>query len=313
MTRVRAFLVIMALVASGFLGATVTADSAMATYPGGDGKIAFVRANQIYTMSGTGTGITQLTTAGKNYRPEWSPNGQRISYIHEVAGARDVWVMAADGSSKQQVTRLGNVTSAGATWSPTGAKLAFASGQVLSIVKATAPFGSPTHPKGYRTGTDFCGDETPADAAAVYVDRFLAWSPDGTRIAVLGLGGDCFYDDALWMYYPATQELREYLAGGADCCGYADWLELFWGPGGRFGYTNVDRGDYGQDTNPSRIVYSGFASRDNDTGGAPSPSGLSMAFTNSSSGTAGVFRAKVDGSARQRLTDGYQPDWQSVH
>jgi Tol biopolymer transport system component len=59
--------------------AAFTATSANATYSGRDGKIAFVRANQIYSMSATGTTVVKLTPSGKNYRPRWSPmaNGSR--------------------------------------------------------------------------------------------------------------------------------------------------------------------------------------------------------------------------------------------
>ena len=50
----------------------------------------------------------------------------------------------------------------------------------------------------------------------------------------------------------------------------------------------------------------------NDTGGAPSPSGDYIAFTHRDAGTSAVYRANTDGTGRQRLTAGYQPDWQSV-
>ena len=70
MTRIRAALVALALVAASLLGMTAGAGSASATYAGRDGRIAFVRANQIYTMSSTGTGVTRLTSRGL-----WSAHG----------------------------------------------------------------------------------------------------------------------------------------------------------------------------------------------------------------------------------------------
>ena len=104
------------------------ATPAGAAYAGGDGRLAFVRAKQIYTVTPAGGAVKQLTYAGRNVRPKWSPNGKRIAYVHETAtGAKDVWVMAANGSNKQQVTRVGNVTAA-PSWSPDGRWLAFASG-----------------------------------------------------------------------------------------------------------------------------------------------------------------------------------------
>jgi Tol biopolymer transport system component len=87
--------------ASVIAGGLTVSQSADAAYPGGDGKIAFVRANQIYVINADGTGLKQLTTGAKNYRPKWSPNGQRIAYIHEATGgSKDIWVMSATGTNR---------------------------------------------------------------------------------------------------------------------------------------------------------------------------------------------------------------------
>lgn len=291
------------------LGLGVSAPRADAAYPGRDGRIAFVKSNQIYTMTASGTGVTRLTGVGKNYRPTWSPDGRRISFIHEKDGRRDVWVMNANGGRKQAVTRTGDVSSAGASWSPDGTTLAFATPE-LETIDSTAPFGSPTTVLGYPTG-GYCGDE-PELLEPVYVDRFVAWSPDGARIAVLD-HADCFFDDRIDMYHPATQERQQYAAMGGDCCGYVDWTDLFWGSDGSFGYTERDLGPYGDEVDtPSRIVFPGFESRDGDTGGAPSPSGTYLALTNASSGKAQVIRARADGTGRRVLATGHQPDWQPL-
>lgn len=300
--------VVTSLVAS-LMGAVLLGPPADAAYPGRDGRIAFVRGNHIYTMTPSGTGITRLTGSGKNYRPTWSPDGRRISFIHEEKGRTDVWVMSANGRNKQAVTRTGDVSSAGASWSPDGRTLAFATPE-LQVIRSTAPFGVPTTFESYPTG-GFCGDE-PDVREPVYVDRFVTWAPGGTRIAVLD-HSDCYYDDRIDMYYPATKERRQYAAMGGDCCGYVDWTDLFWGPDGTFGYTERDLGPYGDDVDaPSRIVYPGFASRDGDTGGAPSPSGTYLALSNATSGTAYVIRARADGSGRRVLAAGHQPSWQPL-
>ncbi|MGZ6754953.1 MAG: TolB family protein, partial [Nocardioides sp.] len=241
--RARATLLTWVAVVATVLGSLLVSPQAEAAYPGRDGRIAFVRANQIYTMTSTGGGVTQLTTSGKNYRPKWSPDGSRLSFIHEVSGRRDVWVMAANGTGKAAVTTTGDVTSAGASWSPKGNRLAFATPR-LQRIRSTAPFGSPTALSGLPTG-GFCdGDGT---LGPILVDRFVAWSPDGTHIAVFD-HSDCYFDDRIDMYDRVTQELRQYAASGADCCGYLDWTDLFWGPGGQFGYSERNLGDYGEDT-----------------------------------------------------------------
>lgn len=284
--------------------------SASAAYPGRDGKVALVRANQIHTVAADGSGLRRLTSTGKNYRPRWSPDGARIAYTHETAaGARDVWVMNADGSGQQRVTRLGTVT-APASWSPDGRQLAFAGDGVLMKVRATAPFGSPTTLQGHYTGCYDC-DDTDTTPRDISVDRYLAWSPDGRSIALYN-HSDAYYDDALYVYDTVTREARQLRASGADCCGYVEWSDLFFGPGGALGHTERDRGEYGSGDAPSTIRYAGFTGRPGDTGGAPSPSGTRIALTNASSGTAEVFVTSATGSGRRLLTRGYQPDWQPL-
>ena len=72
-TRVLAIAV---LILVTVLGVSVS-PSAQAAYPGKDGKIAFTRANQIYTIKADGSGLTKLTTNGKNYRPATRPTASR--------------------------------------------------------------------------------------------------------------------------------------------------------------------------------------------------------------------------------------------
>ena len=288
--------------------ATAAATASRGADTGQDGRIAFVRANQLYSMNRFGGDVRQLTRSGRNYRPAWSPDGRRISFIHEAGGRKDVWVMAAGGARPRAVTSSGDVTSAGASWSADGRVLAYATSQLMTI-RSTAPYGAPRAVNGYATG-GYCGGEDDGTRSPVYVDRFVAWSPDGTRIAVLD-HSDCYFDDRIDHVFVASGEQRQFAASGADCCGYYDWTDLFWGPGNQFGYSQRDLGPYGEDTAaPSRIVYPGFASLDGDTGGAPSPSGAFLALTNASSGTATIIRARADGSGRRALATGYQPDWQ---
>lgn len=303
----RAVLMSVVLLVAGLAGVAGSSTTAEAAYPGADGRIAFVRANQVYTMNRWGSDVRKLTASGKNYRPRWSPDGRRISFIHEVYGQRDVWVMWASGSGKRAVTTSGDVSSAGATWSPDGRLLAYGTTQLMTI-RSTAPHGAPRPLLGYRTG-GFCEDD-PTDPQPVYVNQYVAWSPDGTRIAVR-TDADCQLDYRVDHLHLATGESELVLASGADCCGYVDYTELFWGPDNTFGYTVRDRGPYGENTGaPTYIVYPGFRSLAGDTGGAPSPSGTFMALTNTSSGTAVVVRARRDGWGRKVLTQGYQPDWQ---
>jgi dipeptidyl aminopeptidase/acylaminoacyl peptidase len=309
MTRAHLRITVAAIAAllTSLLGVAVTAPTASATYDGKDGRIAFVRHDQIYTIRPDGTGLHRLTSVGTNSHPKWSPTGRRIAFVHETsAGATDLWVMSATGSAKRQVTHLGSVTEP--TWSPHGKYLAFGGVEGLQKVRSTAPFGSPTVLSAYYTNTSCCGDELPVEAHALSVDRFVAWSPDGSRIAVWNHDSPQF-DDVLWMYYPRTGEARTYLETGAACCGNLDVVDLFWGPTGTFGYAATDNDEEPQ---PSTIVYPGYVGEPGDTGPAPDPAGAKIALTNPSSGRSHIYVQAIDGAHRSFLTCGSQPDWQAI-
>ena len=153
--------------------------SASAAYPGADGRIALVRANQIYTINPDGSGLALLTTRAQNYRPRFSPDGSKIAFIHRTAsGSSDVWLMRADGQNKRRVTHVGTVTAAPA-WSPDGEFIAFASQvrfrQALQKVHGSRPFGAPQLIRGHEAG------DSHFHAIDVEAGGALAWSPDGNR------------------------------------------------------------------------------------------------------------------------------------
>ena len=291
------------------------ATPAGAAYAGGDGRLAFVRAKQIYTVTPAGGAVKQLTYAGRNVRPKWSPSGKRIAYLHRTpGGARDVWVMSANGANKTRVTHLGNVTAA-ATWSPDGRTLAFAAGDnpefgQLTTIKSTAPFGAPKAIKGYLRDCTDCDPEG-TDLAPIYVDRFVAWSPDSSTIAVFN-HDDGQFDDVIYKYDVATRESHEYAATGADCCGYVDLSDLTWGPHGDFGYGAAATGELDGADPFVKLVYPGFVSVEGDRSPAPSPHGTRMAFVNSSAGGPKIYVASAAGGHRHIVTKGHQPDWQPL-
>jgi tol-pal system beta propeller repeat protein TolB len=80
-----------------------------------------------------GNGLWLMRPDGKNPHPisdrddidpTWSPDGSMIAFASSRAGARQLFVMNADGSNIRQVTDLDNMGGRN-TWSPDGTKLAF--------------------------------------------------------------------------------------------------------------------------------------------------------------------------------------------
>ena len=103
-----------ALIASGL---AVTSTSAVATAPGRNGRIAFVRAGEVWTAAKTGAHQVKLTKSQHTAsHPKWSPDGGRIAYQR----GDSIWVMRADGSHKARLWK-----GAAPSWSPDGRQLAY--------------------------------------------------------------------------------------------------------------------------------------------------------------------------------------------
>jgi hypothetical protein len=142
--------------------------SAHATYPGANGKIAFGDVGAIKTVNPDGTGLTALTPSTDDGRPAWSPDGQRIAFERQGIPDFDrmIVVMTESGGDQTQLTSGANADFA-PTWSPDGQRIAFA--------------------------RDFGGDTSPCRA-------IFLMNEDGTgQQQVLGMGaGPCVKDDLAW-------------------------------------------------------------------------------------------------------------------
>jgi Tol biopolymer transport system component len=112
-----------------------TFGSAWATFPGKNGRIAFVAKRsgswQLYTINPDGSDIVQITdlpaTDFDAWFPVFSPDGRRIVFCRDTPqapGAPDLYVVNADGTGLTRLTFDGD--GFGAHWSPHGTRLTFA-------------------------------------------------------------------------------------------------------------------------------------------------------------------------------------------
>jgi Tol biopolymer transport system component len=159
----------------------LSAASAGAAFPGGDGKIAFTRDNfrqgtsGIFTIAPEG-GAQERLGPEYGYSPSWSADGQKIVFVGYSGGdfgqddrefSQDIYVMDADGTGVQRITRSG-AFEASPSFFPDGQRIAFAKYSRDGADIFTKTIGTP-------------GSTRLTDTRAF--EESLAVSPDGTKIA----------------------------------------------------------------------------------------------------------------------------------
>jgi len=139
-----------------------TGDRIAFSAPGTDGGI------HLYVMSSSGGPATQLTTGSAlDLGPVFSPDGDRIAFVSNRSGNRDIWIVPAAGGEPKRVTD-DPADDIDPTWSPDGKRLAFSStrGGPLLLYQVT-----------------LSDNQAYMITAGTGADRRPAWSPDGSLIA----------------------------------------------------------------------------------------------------------------------------------
>jgi hypothetical protein len=134
----------------------------------------------LYALDADGTTAIRLTSGGGNQFPAWSPDGRWIAYVHTVRVPQpgglfrldeDVWLVAPDGHGAHALTN-DKTAKRRPAWSPDSKRILYG-GSGTSIVDAA-------------TGRRLLHTN----------DGGGAWSPDGSRIAVVtGRGIDVIGTD----------------------------------------------------------------------------------------------------------------------
>src|SRR5438552_4231963 len=108
----------------------LTTMSAHATFPGKNGRIAFVQDGEIFTMNPDGSDVKQLTNLGPDNSaswPAWSADGKQIVFneFPPPHGVAQIWAMNADGSNQHLVLAESDFAENRPSFSPDGSKIVF--------------------------------------------------------------------------------------------------------------------------------------------------------------------------------------------
>jgi len=263
-------------------------------------RIAYARREDenapwhIYTILGDGTGAQQLTAGlGDDTSPCWSPDGQRILFVSNRRGSKDIWEMNADG---ERVRNLSHNAADDWTpaWSPQGDAIAFASYRDDNWeIYVMEPDGSrPT-----RLTHHVAADVSPS------------WSPDGQRIVFAS------YRDGNWELYVMNRDgsrLQRLTENAAT-----DFAPA-WSPDGkRIAFESYRDGDmevYVMAANGSTPINLTNEPAADDHSPAWSPVGNKLVFYSNRDGGWDIFGINVDASEKKNLTHSealeQDPAWQ---
>jgi len=106
------------------------ANLAHATFPGKNGRIAFIQDSELFTMNPDGTSLVQLTHLGPDNAaawPAWSADGKQIVFneFPPPQGVAQIWAMNADGSNQHLVLAESDFAENRPSFSPDGSKIVF--------------------------------------------------------------------------------------------------------------------------------------------------------------------------------------------
>jgi Tol biopolymer transport system component len=155
---------------------------AHATFPGKNGRIAFVQGvgtvSDVFTMNPDGTDVRKLTlfgaSGGQTCCVAWSPDGKQLAFAAAASPSANgqLWIMNADGSSQHLLLDDPSDSDIEPSFSPDGGTVVFGRcGPINCAIYRVRVDGS-----GLTAVTHFNANQDIFDLWPVY-------SPDGTKIA----------------------------------------------------------------------------------------------------------------------------------
>jgi hypothetical protein len=320
-TPARLLAVPAALLCAAGLAATIPAGQALAAYSGADGRIAFVRAGNIFTMNPVhpAAGAVRLTTDGHASGPRWSPDGTRIAYIDNG----NLWVMKANGGGKKRLTHAApRITDSRPSWSPNGAYLAFVQTQRGHTHGFLARYNLARHNVRFFTTTlNSVLQKVPALPAPVA----WTWTPvssagNGSFIAFEGAAAACPFPHHYCLNllgFGSQARYRNGFPSAEDVDTTVRLTDPDWYPLDPVFHTDLmttQEHCTASHCSPQGLDQTVLASPTFPGGyeGVYSPAGTQIAYVRGSGRRAHVYVGVPRTATSTRLVAGSQPDWQPL-
>jgi uncharacterized repeat protein (TIGR01451 family) len=282
------------VLAALLIGTLVPPAAAHATFPGQNGKIAFVRAGDIWTMDPDGLNQVNVTNDAPVQRsPSWSADGNRITFDQLDTGAtnRKTWTMLANGSNRA-IADDGSaccVVRIEPAWSPSGTRLVFSNGEAMFSMNldGTSIFG-----------LVFGGQSENPD-----------WSPAGDRIAFQSVLGNGCHQPEIWVIKTDGTAAADLTPQGGGGCDAADTTPS-WSP-------DAQRIAYYEESNLTTAktlftIKPDGTDRQPVPGGGPSPVYSPDATKFAYQATDGIHTMTSVGTGDVLLAAGTEPAWQPL-
>jgi Tol biopolymer transport system component len=249
------------------IGAAIPAS---ATYPGKNGRIAFVAGPDIYSMNPDGSDVKELTNLGPDNGASWeswSPDGKQIAFNEYRAPdyVPQIWLMNADGSNQHALLATSDFRDERPSFSPDGRSVVFnrcrLDGEPCALYQIGLAGGTPSAITNFDVGSNdlspqyaangrlaFTGAGRRGIICAIYLKsedgdglrqltpaplsaRQPDWSPDGNRIAISSHCGNP-QNEEIWVTDLDRNELRQLTNNGSVYLAGSHDFHPSWSPQG---------------------------------------------------------------------------------